>query len=82
MAQKLKDCNIFGVSSDECLNYAIRNRAEWQDRGRGIVAEYVQALTEQQHPKPAAAAAASQGNMTKQVSHKSASFEEEKREEF
>lgn len=23
LAQKLKDCNIFGVSSDECLNFAV-----------------------------------------------------------
>ena len=23
LARKLKECNIFGVSSDECLNYAV-----------------------------------------------------------
>lgn len=40
LAQKLKECNVFGVSSDECLNFALRNRAEWEDRGRVIVAEY------------------------------------------
>lgn len=34
LAKKLKDCNIFGVSSDECLNNACRNRAEWEDCGR------------------------------------------------
>ena len=51
LAQKLKDCNIFGVSSDECLNYAIRNRAEWQDRGRSIVAEYVQTLAQDNESK-------------------------------
>ena len=44
LAQKLKDCNVFGVSSDECLNYALRNRAEWADRGRAVVAEYIQAF--------------------------------------
>jgi len=30
LAKKLQDCNIFGVSSDECYNYAIRNRSEWE----------------------------------------------------
>lgn len=30
LANKLKNCNVFGVSSDECLNYAVRNRAEWE----------------------------------------------------
>lgn len=45
LAQKLKDCNIFGVSSDECLNFAIRNRAEWEDCGRLVVAEYMEELT-------------------------------------
>ena len=29
LAKKLKDCNVFGVSSDECLNYALQNRNEW-----------------------------------------------------
>jgi hypothetical protein len=38
LAKKLKDCNVFGVSSDECLNYAIQNRSEWADRGQEIVA--------------------------------------------
>ena len=23
LAKKLRDCNVFGVSSDECLNYAV-----------------------------------------------------------
>ena len=46
LAKKLKDCNVFGVSSDECLNYAIRNRTEWQDRGRSIVAEYIETFTD------------------------------------
>jgi len=39
LANKLKDCNVFGVSSDECLNYALRNRAEWEETGEDIVSE-------------------------------------------
>lgn len=37
LAKKLKDCQIFGVSSDEYLNYALQNRTEWEDRGLEIV---------------------------------------------
>ena len=39
LAKKLKDCGVFGVSSDECLNYALQNRAEWEARGKAIVQE-------------------------------------------
>jgi hypothetical protein len=38
LAKKLKDCNIFGASSDECLNFALQNRQEWETRGEAIVA--------------------------------------------
>jgi hypothetical protein len=47
LAKKLKDCNVFGVSSDECLNYAIQNRSEWADRGQEIVAEMTNELTDE-----------------------------------
>lgn len=42
LAKKLKDCGVFGVSSDEYLNYARKNRDEWEDRGSEIVAEMKQ----------------------------------------
>ena len=41
LARKLKDCGVFGVSSEECLNYALQNRAEWEARGEDIVKELV-----------------------------------------
>ena len=41
LAKKLKNCGVFGVSSDEYLNYALQNRAEWADRGEGIVREMI-----------------------------------------
>jgi 3'5'-cyclic nucleotide phosphodiesterase len=41
LAKKLKECNVFGVSSDEYLNYAMMNRAEWEERGKEIVEELV-----------------------------------------
>jgi hypothetical protein len=44
LAKKLKDCNVFGVSSDECLNYALQNRNEWEEKGAEIVAEMMSEL--------------------------------------
>uniref|UniRef100_A0A7S3L1G7 Phosphodiesterase n=1 Tax=Amphora coffeiformis TaxID=265554 RepID=A0A7S3L1G7_9STRA len=42
LAKKLKECGVFGVSSDEYLNYAVHNREEWSARGMEIVAEMAQ----------------------------------------
>jgi len=42
LAKKVKDCGVFGVSSDEYLNYAMQNRDEWTLKGESIVAEMVQ----------------------------------------
>jgi hypothetical protein len=42
LAKKLKDCGVFGVASDEYLNYAVRNRREWEERGREVVDEMVE----------------------------------------
>jgi 3'5'-cyclic nucleotide phosphodiesterase len=41
LAHKLKECGVFGVSSDEYLNYAMRNRQEWEKRGCDVVQEMV-----------------------------------------
>ena len=41
LARKLKECGVFGVSSDEYLNYAIHNRQEWKARGQEVVDEMV-----------------------------------------
>jgi hypothetical protein len=43
LAKKLKDCGVFGVSSDEYLTYAMQNRQEWEERGRQVVAELKEA---------------------------------------
>jgi class 3 adenylate cyclase len=47
LAKKLKDCGVFGVSSDEYLNYAKQNRTEWEMRGRLVVAEMLQSAQEE-----------------------------------
>ena len=42
LAKKLATCGVFGVSSDEFLNYAIANRKEWEVEGQEIVKEYIE----------------------------------------
>eukprot|EP00977_Amphora_coffeiformis_P005788 scaffold1221_cov207-Amphora_coffeaeformis.AAC.47 len=45
LAKKLKECGVFGVSSDEYLNYAQKNRQEWEMRGKEIVASMIEEVT-------------------------------------
>ena len=44
LAKKLAECGVFGVSSDEFLSYAMKNRAEWEARGEDVVREMVDRL--------------------------------------
>ena len=39
LAKKLKECGVFGVASDEYLDYATKNRKEWELHGQAIVSE-------------------------------------------
>jgi 3'5'-cyclic nucleotide phosphodiesterase len=41
LAKKLRDCQVFGVTCDEFLNYAEQNREEWGRRGEEVVAHMV-----------------------------------------
>jgi len=41
LANKLKECGVFGVSSDEYLNYALENRREWANQGEDVIGRYV-----------------------------------------
>eukprot|EP00980_Cylindrotheca_fusiformis_P018658 scaffold6205_cov92-Cylindrotheca_fusiformis.AAC.4 len=41
LARKLQNCGVFGVSSDEYLNYATSNREEWVREGESIVQQYL-----------------------------------------
>ena len=50
LAKKLEECGVFGVSSDEYLNYARANRDEWESKGEDIVARYLKKY-EGQTPK-------------------------------
>ena len=42
LTKKLKECGVFGVSSDEYLNYAMKNCQEWEARGQEVVAEMIE----------------------------------------
>jgi hypothetical protein len=42
LAKKLKECGVFGVSSDEYLNYAMENRREWAAKGEEAVQRMAQ----------------------------------------
>jgi hypothetical protein len=50
LAKKLKDCWVFGVSSDECLGYAEANLAEWDKKGESIIQEYLGHCQQQRAP--------------------------------
>jgi hypothetical protein len=44
LAKKLKECGVFGVSSDEYLSYAMKNRIEWEQRGQEVVADMMRKI--------------------------------------
>lgn len=47
LAKKLRDCGVFGPTSDENLNYAKSNRAQWEREGQGIVTKMLQTAEEE-----------------------------------
>mmetsp|Transcript_9544 Transcript_9544/g.13728 ORF Transcript_9544/g.13728 Transcript_9544/m.13728 type:complete len:137 (+) Transcript_9544:1-411(+) len=55
LAKKLKECNVFGVSSDEYLEYALANRKEWEVKGQDIVKGYLPGFKKKSHSAQAAA---------------------------
>lgn len=40
LAQRLKDCGVFGSAGDEYLGYALKNRQEWTEKGHEIAEKY------------------------------------------
>jgi len=48
LAEKLADCGVFGKSSDEYLNYAQKNRREWEIRGEEVVQEMVESIRKEE----------------------------------
>jgi class 3 adenylate cyclase len=47
LARNLKECNVFGVSCDEFLTYALGNRHEWAVKGKQITSEMVPSFDRQ-----------------------------------
>ena len=41
LAEKLEECGVFGVASDEYLSYARENRKEWEEKGREVCEEMI-----------------------------------------
>lgn len=41
LAMKLKECGVFGASGFEYISYVLKNKKEWETRGRGVVQEMV-----------------------------------------
>mmetsp|Transcript_3278 Transcript_3278/g.8753 ORF Transcript_3278/g.8753 Transcript_3278/m.8753 type:complete len:112 (-) Transcript_3278:165-500(-) len=52
LAKKLSTCGVFGVASDEYLNYATANRQEWERKGRDIVAGYLKKVNAKTSTSP------------------------------
>ena len=53
LAKKLSECGVFGVSSDEYLNYAQANRQEWEQKGEELVSSMIKRLTQREEPEEA-----------------------------
>jgi class 3 adenylate cyclase len=47
LARKLKECNVVGVMKNEYLEYATRNRDEWEIRGQAFVMEMTETMKAQ-----------------------------------
>lgn len=62
LAKKLKDCGVFGVSSDQCLISATDNRMEWLSKGQMIVSELVSNYQQREREEAEAQAANGNGN--------------------
>jgi 3'5'-cyclic nucleotide phosphodiesterase len=52
LAKKLKECGVFGVSSDEYLNYALKNREEWIVKGNEIVEQMLERVPKVESTPP------------------------------
>jgi hypothetical protein len=51
LAHKLKECGVFGVNSDEYLDYACQNRLEWEQKGADLVQNMVESAVKRASKK-------------------------------
>ncbi|CAB9514541.1 Receptor-type guanylate cyclase gcy [Seminavis robusta] len=47
LSKKLRDCGVFGPTSDENLNYATNNRNQWEREGESITQSMLKAVEEE-----------------------------------
>ncbi|CAJ1957210.1 unnamed protein product [Cylindrotheca closterium] len=52
LAKKLEECRVFGVASDECLNYALENRKEWAVKGEAMLEQMIRKIKQEPTPTP------------------------------
>ncbi|CAB9508033.1 Receptor-type guanylate cyclase gcy [Seminavis robusta] len=52
LAKKLKECGVFGVSSDEYLNYATKNLAEWKTKGEEVTKDMLERVKAEYGEEP------------------------------
>eukprot|EP00980_Cylindrotheca_fusiformis_P000031 scaffold14_cov130-Cylindrotheca_fusiformis.AAC.1 len=62
LAKKLQSCGVFGVASDEYLNYAVANRDEWVREGESLVNKFLAKYHRQQDQDGASDIASKQGS--------------------
>jgi hypothetical protein len=67
LAKKLKDCGVFGVSSDEYLNYAMANREEWERKGQDVVAAMAARCARKKRQPPEAAESQVQSSELREI---------------
>lgn len=46
LAMKLKECGVFGASGYEYISYVLKNKKEWERKGRQVVQEMVLLYTD------------------------------------
>jgi 3'5'-cyclic nucleotide phosphodiesterase len=51
LAHKLKECGVFGVNSDEYLDYACQNRLEWEQKGADLVQNMIESAAQRASKK-------------------------------
>ena len=49
LTKKLHECAVFGKSSHEYLDYALKNRQEWTQNGKAVVAEMLEKCHKRHH---------------------------------
>lgn len=52
LGRKLENCGVFGVTSQEYLQYAVNNRNKWERCGEHVVQEYLSNYSSKYGDKP------------------------------